>query len=321
MIIVTGAAGFIGSNLIAQLNHLGHEDILAVDDLTDGRKFLNLVDVRIADYLDKDDFLKQIVDKPIGHEIEVIFHQGACSSTTEWDGRYMMHTNFDYSKALYHFAQRQRASFIYASSAATYGLNNTFRESPECEGPLNVYGYSKMLFDQWMNRQLPTSQTQIAGLRYFNVYGPREQHKGAMASVIWHFQQQIAKDRVCRLFEGTHGIANGEQRRDFIAVQDVVNVNVWLWQNPSVNGVFNVGTGVARSFNDVAQAVLSWYESRDITGRIEYIPFPEHLKGAYQNFTQADISALRAAGYHPDFLTVEQGVHQYLDWLEQRGNL
>ncbi|MEJ2680809.1 MAG: ADP-glyceromanno-heptose 6-epimerase [Gammaproteobacteria bacterium] len=318
MIIVTGAAGFIGSNLIAKLNQLGYDNILAVDDLSDGRKFRNLVDLRLVDYLDKDDFLAQISTNRVDHSsAEVIFHQGACSATTEWDGRYMMRVNYDYSKALYHFAQAQHIPFIYASSAATYGLSNAFRENPACEGPLNVYGYSKLLFDQWIRQRLDEAPAQIAGLRYFNVYGPREQHKGSMASVAWHFYHQVSRDGVCRLFEGSEGFGPGEQKRDFITVQDVVNVNIWLWQHPEVRGIFNVGTGAAQTFNDVANAVLRWHSAHGTDGRIQYIPFPDHLKGAYQSFTQADISALRASGYDQAFQTVEEGVHAYLDWIKQ----
>lgn len=318
MIIVTGAGGFIGSNLVAKLNKMGRSDIIAVDDLTDGRKFVNLVDLSIADYIDKDDFLELITSGRQEHHIEAIFHQGACSATTEWDGKYMMKINFDYSKALFNYACQHRAPFIYASSAATYGLSEVFREEPACEGPLNVYGYSKLLFDQWVRQRLTEVPTQIAGLRYFNVYGPREQHKGSMASVAWHFHHQLLEQGICKLFEGSGGYEDGEQQRDFVAVSDVCDVNIWLWQNPSVRGIFNIGTGHAQSFNDVARAVLAWHHQRGREGKIEYTPFPGHLKGAYQSFTQADISALRSAGYEPPFKDVETGVTEYLDWLEER---
>lgn len=318
MIIVTGAGGFIGSNLIAKLNALGHKDIIAVDDLTDGRKFSNLVDLTIADYIDKDDFLELITAGRLEHTVEAIFHQGACSATTEWDGKFMMKVNYDYSKALFNFACQQRVPFIYASSAATYGLSEQFIEQPEYEAPLNVYGYSKLLFDQWIRQRIDDLPIQTVGLRYFNVYGPREQHKGSMASVAYHFHNQIRDTGVCRLFEGSGGYGHGEQERDFVSVYDICDVNIWLWQNPQVRGIFNVGTGRAQSFNDVAQAVIDWHQARGRTGKMEYIPFPDHLKGAYQSFTQADISALRAAGYDAPFQDVATGVTQYLDWLEKR---
>lgn len=318
MIIVTGAGGFIGSNLIAKLNALGHKDIIAVDDLTDGRKFSNLVDLTLADYIDKDDFLSLVQTGHLKHPITAIFHQGACSATTEWDGKFMMKVNYDYSKALFNFACEQGAPFIYASSAATYGLSEQFIEHPDYEAPLNVYGYSKLLFDQWIRLRLDDLPIQAVGLRYFNVYGPREQHKGNMASVAYHFHHQIKDKGVCRLFEGSGGYAHGEQQRDFISVSDVCDVNIWLWQNPKVRGIFNVGTGRAQSFNDVAHAVLAWHQKQGKRGKIEYIPFPDHLKGAYQSFTQANIEALRSAGYDAPFQDVATGVTQYLDWLEQR---
>lgn len=317
MIIVTGAGGFIGSNLIAKLNALGHKDVIAVDDLTDGHKFSNLVDLTLADYIDKDDFLELITSGRLEHAVEAIFHQGACSATTEWDGKFMMKVNYDYSKALFNFACQQRVPFIYASSAATYGLSEQFIEDPTYEGPLNVYGYSKLLFDQWVRQRLSDLPIQTVGLRYFNVYGPREQHKGSMASVAYHLHQQMKSDGVCRLFEGSGGYEHGEQQRDFISVSDVCDVNIWLWKNPQVRGIFNVGTGKAQSFNDVANAVLAWHQARGRSGKIEYIPFPDHLKGAYQSFTQANISALRSAGYEAPFKNVETGVTEYLDWLER----
>ncbi|MGP1833825.1 ADP-glyceromanno-heptose 6-epimerase [Shewanella frigidimarina] len=310
MIVVTGAAGFIGSNLVKQLNAMGRNDIIAVDDLTDGTQMFNLADCEIADYLDKDDFIKQIKAGDFDNKLEVIFHQGACSSTTEWDGKFMMANNYEYSKTLLHYSQANNCQFIYASSASVYGGSEKFIEQRELEKPLNVYAYSKFLFDQYVRQQKLTGQ--VAGLRYFNVYGPREQHKGGMASVAFHFNNQINANGVCRLFEGVDGYENGQQLRDFVFVEDVVKVNLWLWQNPSVSGIYNCGTGQAQSFNDVANAVISYHGK----GHIEYIPFPDKLKGAYQSYTQADLTQLRAAGYQAEFKTVEQAVPEYLDWLK-----
>lgn len=309
MIVVTGAAGFIGSNLVKALNDMGRNDIIAVDDLTDGTKMFNLADCEIADYLDKDQFLEQIIAGEFDGKIEVIFHQGACSSTTEWDGKFMMSNNYEYSKTLLQFCDRTKCQYIYASSASVYGGSEKFIEQRDLEKPLNVYAYSKFLFDQYVRQQKPNCQ--VAGLRYFNVYGPREQHKGGMASVAFHFNNQLNANGICRLFEGVDGYENGQQLRDFVYVEDVVKVNLWLWQNPEVSGIFNCGTGQAQSFNDVANAVIAHHGK----GAVEYIPFPDKLKGAYQSYTQADLTKLRAAGYTAEFKTVEQAVPEYLSWL------
>ncbi|HLF67214.1 MAG TPA: ADP-glyceromanno-heptose 6-epimerase [Gammaproteobacteria bacterium] len=314
MLVVTGAAGFIGSNIVKQLNQLGRTDILVVDELTDGTKFKNFADCHILDYMDKEDFLAKIITNgKFAAPIETVFHEGACSTTTEWDGRYMLRNNYDYSKALLHYCLDNNLQFIYASSAAVYGDSKEFRVEPTFEEPLNVYGYSKLLFDQYVRRYLANANSQIVGLRYFNVYGPREQHKGSMASVAFHLNNQLLKEGEVRLFEGCDGYANGEQRRDFVYVDDVVAVNVWFWQHPQHSGIFNVGTGKSQPFKDVANSVLAWHN----TGTLKYIPFPDHLKGCYQSFTEADISELRKIGYEKPFQTVEQGVKQYLDWLNR----
>lgn len=312
MIVVTGAAGFIGSNLVKSLNELGRTDIIAVDDLSDGTQMFNLADCEIADYLDKDAFLTSIKAGEFDGKLEVIFHQGACSSTTEWDGKFMMQNNYEYSKVLLHYSQANDVQFIYASSASVYGGSDTFVEKREVEKPLNVYAYSKFLFDQYVRQQ--DTNAQVAGLRYFNVYGPREQHKGGMASVAFHFNNQIKANGVCRLFAGVDGYADGQQLRDFVFVEDVVKVNLWLWQNKSVSGIFNCGTGQAQSFNDVANAVVNYHGK----GEIEYIPFPDKLKGAYQSYTQADLTQLRSVGCDHVFKTVEQAVPEYLDWLKDQ---
>lgn len=315
MIIVTGGAGFIGSNIVKGLNQRGIKDIIVVDELTDGTKFAHLTDVEIADYLDKDAFLRLIEKRDsFNQDIEVIFHEGACSTTTEWNGRFMMENNYEYSKSLLHYCLERGVNLLYASSAATYGDGLIFKEERKYEKPLNVYGYSKFLFDQYVRRVLPEAKSQIAGFRYFNVYGPHEDHKGSMASVAYHLNQQLPKNGMVKLFEGCDGYGNGEQRRDFVYVGDVVDVNLWFMDNPQCKGIFNVGTGKSQSFNDVANAVISWHGK----GHIEYIPFPEHLKGRYQSFTEADITLLRQAGYTKPFKSVEEGVKAYLDAIASK---
>ncbi len=312
MIIVTGGAGFIGSNIVKGLNARGYDDILVVDDLSDGTKYRNLLGCSIRDYMDKDDFLAAVErGDDFGSAVEAVFHQGACSSTTEWDGRYMMKVNYEYTKALFHYCQNRTVPLIYASSASVYGAGPTYIEDPRYEAPLNVYGYSKYLFDQYLRRHLDGLRAQVVGLRYFNVYGPNEQHKGSMASVAYHFYNQIREQGRVRLFEGSDGYGPGEQRRDFIHVDDVVALNLWFMEHPDVSGVFNAGTGNARTFNDVARAVINWYGQ----GEIEYIPFPEHLVGRYQSFTQADLTLLRSAGYREAFTSVEEGVSRYMSVL------
>ena len=312
MIIVTGGAGFIGSNIVKTLNQQGRTDIIIVDDLSDGTKFRNIVDCDIADYWDKDDFLNRVQTKTdLPSNIEVIFHEGACSSTTEWDGKFMMQNNYEFSKTLLHYCLDHSIAFIYASSAATYGDTKQFTESREYEGPLNVYGYSKWQFDQYVRSLNLDNSSQVVGLRYFNVYGPREQHKGSMASVAFHLHNQLLKGENPKLFEGCDGYENGGQLRDFIYIDDIVAVNLWLFKHPEVNGIFNVGTGKAQSFKDVANAVIDFHQK----GEIKYIPFPDHLKGSYQSYTQADMTKLRSAGYDAPFKTVQEGVALYLRWL------
>ena len=312
MHVVTGGAGFIGSNLVRALIDRGHDDVVVVDDLEDGHKFVNIADLPIADYLDKDDFLERLEsDMAFGKSIRVILHEGACSATTEWDGRYMMRNNYGYSQRLLHHCLENGTPYIYASSAAVYGASQTFAEKPDNEAPLNVYGYSKLQFDRYVRRVAATPGSQVVGLRYFNVYGPREQHKGSMASVAFHFNNQVIADGETRLFEGSGGYGDGEQLRDFVYVEDICALNLWFLDNPAVSGIFNAGTGKVQSFNDVANAVIAWHGR----GKVRYIPFPDHLKGAYQSFTQADLSHLRAAGCDVEFRMVEQGVKDYLDEL------
>jgi len=312
MIVVTGGAGFIGSNLIRALNKRGERNILLVDHLVNGRKMHNIADLDVADYMDKEEFIEKIGVAHFFDGVRAVFHQGACSATTEWDGKYVMMNNYDYSKRLLHWCIAKNVAFMYASSASVYGTGeHGFRVDRSCEHPINMYAYSKFQFDQYVRPLLTKTKSPIVGFRYFNVYGPREQHKGSMSSTAFHFNRQVIEQKRAKLFEGCDGMANGEQKRDFVHVDDVVDVNLWFLDHPEQRGIYNVGTGRAETFNVVAQAVTDWHKE----GEIEYIPFPEHLKGAYQSYTQADISGLREAGYTKDFLTVKQGVARYLDWL------
>ena len=312
MIVVTGGAGFIGSNLVRGLNRRGVRDVVVVDDLTDGRKFANLVDCDIADYWDKTELLERLQSGALERP-DAIFHQGACAVTTEWNGRYMMENNYRYSVDLLEYCLARGVPLIYASSAAVYGASTVFKEhDPAAERPLNVYGYSKLLFDQYVRRKLSDGGSQVAGLRYFNVYGPGEAHKGGMASVAWHLHNQVANGGDAKLFEGSGGYDAGEQRRDFVHVDDVVAVNLWLLDHRRVRGIFNVGTGASSTFNDVARAVVEWHGR----GAVRYIPFPDDLKSRYQSFTEADIGALRAAGYDAPFRDVRSGIKAYLDAVQ-----
>lgn len=314
MIIVTGGLGFIGSNIIHALNSRGVTDILVVDDFTDGTKFTNVSGAQVADYLDKDEFLARVKQgQCFNGKVDALLHQGASSATTEWNGKLVMENNFTYSKELFHYADQHRIPFIYASSASVYGNGTTFIEEPRFERPINVYAYSKTLFDQYVRRHVVSGQSQVVGLRYFNVYGPREQHKGGMASVAFHLRNQLLSEKVVHLFEGSGGYGPGEQRRDFIHVEDVVDVILWFLEHPALSGIFNVGTGRSQSFNEVAQAVLTALGY----GELQYIPFPEHLKGRYQSFTEADITRLLGAGYNRAFRSVESGVLDYMEWLGQ----
>lgn len=308
MIIVTGGAGMIGSNIVKALNDMGRKDILVVDNLKDGTKFINLVDLDIADYCDKDDFLASIIAGDDLGDIDAVFHQGACSATTEWDGKYLMHNNYEYSKELLHYCLDREIPFFYASSAATYGDKTDFVEERQFEGPLNAYGYSKFLFDQYVRDILPEANSPVCGFKYFNVYGPREQHKGSMASVAFHLNNQINKGENPKLFAGSEHFL-----RDFIYVGDVAAVNIWAWQN-GISGIFNLGTGKAQSFREVADAVVKFHGK----GSIETILFPEHLKSRYQEYTQANLGKLRAAGCDYQFKDVATGVAEYMAWLNKK---
>ncbi|CAN7444317.1 ADP-glyceromanno-heptose 6-epimerase [Caballeronia sp. LjRoot29] len=324
-IIVTGAAGFIGSNIVKALNERGEQRVIAVDNLTRADKFKNLVDCEIDDFLDKTEFVTRFKRGDFG-KVRAVFHEGACSDTMETDGRYMMENNFRYSRDVLDTCLEQRAQFLYASSAAVYGGSSEFVERRDVEKPLNVYGYSKFLFDQIVRQILPTARTQIAGFRYFNVYGQRENHKARMASVAFHNFNQFRAEGKVKLFGEYNGYGAGEQTRDFVSVEDVTKVNLHFFDHPDTSGIFNLGTGRAQPFNDIASTVVN--SLRAINGEaplslaelvqrglIEYIPFPDALRGKYQCFTQADQSKLREAGYDAPFLTVQEGVDRYVRWL------
>ena len=324
--IVTGAAGFIGSNLVKALNDRGETDIIAVDNLKQADKFRNLVDCEIADYMSKEDFIEKLNGGMFDGIVTAVLHQGACSDTMETDGRYMMQNNYQYSLDLLNFCQNEEVPLLYASSASVYGAGPNFTESREFESPLNVYAYSKFLFDQIVRRRWHKRSSQIVDLRYFNVYGTREQHKGRMASVAYHFFHQYRAEGYVKLFEGCDGYANGAQLRDFVSVEDVAKVNMHFLDHPNQSGIFNLGTGKAQSFNDVAVATINALRAAKGEGKltleqmhqqqlIRYISFPEQLKGKYQSYTQADIGALREVGYTEPFLNVEEGTGRYVNYL------
>ena len=328
-IIVTGAAGFIGSNIVRGLNARGITDIIAVDNLTQADKFRNLVDLQIADYVDKTEFYEAFAHGRYG-AVDTVFHEGACSDTMQHDGRYMMSNNYAASRALLDACVERGTRLLYASSAAVYGASERFVELPEYERPLNVYGYSKLLFDQLVRRRLHGARSQVAGFRYFNVYGPGEQHKSRMASVAWHHYNQFREHGRVELFGAYGGYGPGEQRRDFVLVDDVVAVNLWFFDHPRHSGVFNLGSGRAQPFNDIAHAVVNALRAR--AGQqelslqqmvdehlVSYIDFPDTLRGKYQCFTQAELHSLRSVGCDHAFADVERGVRSYIERLPTQG--
>ncbi len=327
-VVVTGAAGMIGANLVRGLNAIGIDDVIAVDDLTDGSKHANLVGAELSDYFDRRDFYARFASGELGR-VDCVFHEGACSDTMEHDGRLMLDLNYRASKTLLDACQAQGARLLYASSAATYGGSSTFREEPAFERPLNVYGWSKLLFDNVVRRMLPAATAQVAGFRYFNVYGPHEQHKGRMASVAFHHFNQFRANGRVRLFGAYGGYEAGMQARDFVSVDDVVAVNLWFLEHPEVSGIFNLGSGRAQPFNDVAVAVVNTeraalgeapleLEAMLTAGLLEYVDFPAALVGKYQCFTEADLARLRATGCDHAFADVATGVARYVGWLQKQ---
>ncbi len=314
MIILTGGAGFIGSNLLHALNAKGVTDVLVVDRL--GDNFRNLCDLQFSDFMQPEEFARAIERKILPGRIEAIYHQGACADTTCDDGRYMIENNFTFSKSILHFALSAKIPLVYASSAAVYGSSSAFAPSRENERPLNLYALSKLAFDNHVRSVAAKSESTVAGLRYFNVYGPRESHKGKMASMVYQLYRQLKASGRARLFKGTDGYPDGEQRRDFVFVGDIVRVNIALAEGPVRNGIFNAGTGQPRSFNDVARTIIAQIGA----GEIAYVPFPEKLAGRYQSFTQAELSALRNAGYSDPFASLEDGIAQSIAaWNREEG--
>lgn len=318
MIIVTGGAGFIGSNIVRALNERGEDDILIVDNLGTGEKYKNLVGLEFLDYMHREDFIGALLNGIFdAADIEVIFHEGACSDTMNYDVNYMIQTNYEYSKALFNFCLESEIDFIYASSASTYGGGvNGFREVEPCEDALNPYAFSKLLFDRYVRQNLHDADNKVIGLRYFNVFGPQEFHKGRMASIVYQMYSQIKKSGLIKLFGGTDGYEDGEQRRDFIYVKDVAAVNLWCWDNEELaSGIYNCGTGHATTFNEVARAVIEALG----TGKIEYVDFPPELNGKYQSFTQADTKKLLRAGYDGGFTPIKNAVREYCEFLDEGG--
>ena len=310
MIVVTGGAGLIGSNVIRKLNFNGIKNIILVDNLANRKKFDNLKELQITDYVDKQEFYKNIETY---HNIDVVFHLGACSDTTNWDCKYMLYNNFECSKILYKWCQKISVPFIYASSASVYGNGvNGFNETSECEKPINIYAYSKLLFDQYVRYNSTASTSQVVGLRYFNVYGLGEKHKGKMASTIFHFNNQINEYGVAKLFKGINEYCDGEQKRDFVYVEDCADINLWFYKNSKISGIFNVGTGKAETFNKIANNIISWHKK----GKISYIDFPTELINSYQNFTQANIKKIKEVGYSKEFYSIEAGISDYLEKLK-----
>ncbi len=330
-ILITGGAGFIGSNILRALNRRDINDVVVVDNVGGTDKYKNLIDCNFDQYLDKEEFRSQLSCGFWDRRITYIFHQGACSDTMELDGKYMMNNNYRYSIDLFEFSKRLSIPFVYASSASVYGGGQVFTEDRNNESPLNVYGFSKYLFDQYVRQNIDDHSSQVVGLRYFNVYGPRESHKKRMASVAFHFFNQFRDRGALNLFEGSGGYSAGEQRRDFVFVDDVVATNLYFFDNPEQSGIFNCGTGRSQTFNEVAVATINairkWDNKSPLTltemkeeGLISYVPFPDGLRERYQSFTEADLTQLRRSGCDVQMCDVNAGVDAYIDFLLEQSN-
>ncbi len=318
-IIVTGGAGFIGANVVRGLNARGIDDIVVVDRLRDGAKWRNLLGLRVEDVVDKDDFRLDVREGALAADIDAVIHLGACSSTTETDADYLLDNNYRYTRELCEWCLEEGIRFVYASSAATYGdgalgYSDEDKATP-CLSPLNMYGLSKHLFDLWALRRGHLDR--IVGLKFFNVYGPHEDHKGDMRSVVHKAHGQVLADDRVRLFKSYRPeYPDGVQVRDFLDVRDAVDVVLWLLDRPAVNGLFNCGTGEARSWNDLAAAVFATLGREP---RLDYIEMPDHLRGKYKYHTQADLAKLRRAGYDRPFTRLEDGIRDYVrDHLSQQ---
>lgn len=311
MIVVTGGAGFIGSAMVATLNEKGESDILVVDELTTSSKWKNLLGKRFADYVHKDAFLEMLLNERLP-KIEAIIHMGANSSTTEKDVDHLMENNYRYTRILAEWCIRKKVRFIYASSGATYGDGALgFSDADEVSPtllPLNAYGYSKQILDQWVLQH--DLQSKVVGIKFFNVFGPNEYHKGEMKSLICKSYAQIQETGKIRLFKSYRpDYKHGEQVRDFVYIKDCTEVLWWFLNTPKVNGIFNLGTGKARSWNDLAKAVFS---ALNLPPSIEYVEMPEEIRGAYQYHTEASITKLRGAGCPVQFRPLEDSVRDYV---------
>lgn len=316
--IVTGGAGFIGSNIVKKLNELGEDNILIVDNLNCSEKWKNLVDLSFEDYIHKDKFIEAINKGKFNGTVSAILHLGARSSTTEKDVDFLMENNYEYTKILALWSVEKNVRFIYASSAATYGdgtlgFSDNHSVIPQLR-PLNAYGYSKQIFDFWSSKRGILDK--IVGLKYFNVYGPREWHKGDMRSMVLKAYEQIKKDHKIRLFKSYNPkYKDGEQLRDFIYIKDAVDITLFFLENPHINGIFNVGTGIPRSWNDLANAVFSALGQKP---NVEYIDMPEELKGKYQYYTKAEMDKIKFAGYNLKTTPLEEAIKDYvINYLEK----
>ncbi len=312
MIIVTGGAGFIGSAFVWKLNQEGIDNIIIVDRLGTSDKWKNLVNLRFVNYIHKDDFLEMMDTDMVPFKIDAIIHMGACSSTTERDADYLWHNNFVYTKMMAEWALERDVRFIYASSAATYGdgtrgFTDNHKTIDDLR-PINMYGYSKQVFDLWVLRQ--KLEHKVAGIKFFNVFGPNEYHKGDMSSVILKAFHQIKETGKVKLFKSyKKEYEDGGQMRDFVYIKDCVKVMWWLYKNPKANGIFNVGTGKARTWNDLIKAVFTAMKKKT---NIEYIAMPEALRNQYQYFTEAEMGKLKKAGCPVKFSSLEESVRDYV---------